>query len=187
MARDRGIHADVLRPSNVFPKLTMPRPKHRTLPYRAVVRAPAERTAVRGLASGGEAIVISDLAALRTLTSRGLAPSLPAGRRVRLALVAASDAELHVWEKSLTRHAQACGCEAGVLGFALAGSVFASLHFTIGADLALIGLPALVTAGGLTVLAMLVAKVAYIHFARRSLRQLYREIAGRTPSEEALL
>lgn len=129
---------------------------------------------------------VGDLAALNTLTRRGLAPSLPPSHRVRLALLPPDHPSRGHWEDRLRRHATACGCEAGSLAVLLVLLMLTAVLIFGGHTVTLLGLPGWLSWPAIGLLSALLVKASTLVLARHSLQRLYVEIAhaagsARTP------
>ena len=63
-------------------------------------------------------VVVNDLVGLDRVIRHGLAPSVPTGSYVRLALLPDVNQSAEDWERSLSRYAGACGCQAAAVALA---------------------------------------------------------------------
>jgi hypothetical protein len=133
-----------------------------------------------------QVVVVSDLAGLDRIVRRGPAPSVPAGSYVRLALLPDVQPERKDWERSLSRYARACGCQAAAVALAVTMGALAAAYSLGGVTLAVPGLPLAASWVLIGVACMLLTKLIVLYIARRSLERLGSLItaaaaAARTP------
>ena len=124
------------------------------------------------------AVTVGSLVELHRVTRRGLAPSLPPGSQVRLTLLPDDQPERSSWERSLSRHATACGCELASVVLTLVMGALVAAHVVGGFTVALPGLPVAVSWALFGISSVLLAKLFALHAARRSLRRLDSTIAA---------
>lgn len=131
------------------------------------------------LPQGAKQVVeVADLAALRSLTSRGLGPSVPPGGHVRLTFLDEGDPRRSRAEAELSRYGQVCGCEAGAVAVLVVLAVLATGQFVFHISAALLGIPIYIS-WILIVLAVSVAvKALSLYHAKSQMGRLYRSIAA---------
>lgn len=115
---------------------------------------------------------MNDLVGLDRIVRRGLAPSVPAGSHVRLALLPDLQPERKTWERSLSHHAGACGCEAAAAALALVIGALVAADVVLGITLTAPGLPVWAAWGLTCVVSVVAAKGVALYIARRSLKRL---------------
>jgi sterol desaturase/sphingolipid hydroxylase (fatty acid hydroxylase superfamily) len=115
---------------------------------------------------------IADLAAMQDLTS-GLGPSLPHGCRVHLTFLAERNPERGRMEAQLSRHAQACGCEAAGVVVVFVLAVLAAAQFLFDIHVALPGFPVYVSWVVIAVAIGILAKISFLYYAKRQMHRLY--------------
>ena len=123
-------------------------------------------------------VVVGSLAELDSITRRGLLPSLPAGSQIRLKLIPDDQPERTRWERAVSRHASACGCELGAVVLTLVLGALVVARVVGGTTVGLPGLPVVVSWAMLAVASALLVKLAVSYAARRSLEQLRPKIAA---------
>jgi hypothetical protein len=134
----------------------------------------------RGVAPKAHVVIVSNLVDLSRITQRGLAPSLPPGSRVQLALLQGSEPERPDWEHALSHHAAACGCEWAAVALALVMAALIAVDIAVDVTIALPGLPVVASWAVIGAFTVLVAKATALYLARRSLNHLHAKIATAT-------
>jgi hypothetical protein len=125
-----------------------------------------------------QVVEVADLAALRSLTSRGLGPSVPPDGQVHLTFLDEGDPQRSRAEAELSRYGQACGCEAGALAVLVVLAVLAAGQFVFDISVALLGIPIYLSWIIIALAVSISTKVLSVYHAKSQMGRLYRSIAA---------
>jgi hypothetical protein len=128
--------------------------------------------------------MVGSLAALEAITNRGVAPSLPPGSQVKLTLLPEDEPQRRSWERSLSRHASACGCQptAAALLVLLGALIAADVLF--GLTLAVPMLPVYASWILTCVAGILLAKLVSVYATRRLLKRVGARVTAAATAAE---
>jgi len=123
-------------------------------------------------------IAIPTIEHLTRITTRGILPSLPPRTNIALELLPSTFAKRPIWERQVTRWAEACGCSLSAAVFVFVVATFAALHKLAHLDISSsrVLLPVLWVLIGLA--AATIIKLGVIVYARYALIELHRDIAA---------
>jgi hypothetical protein len=155
-----------LEAAMAIPVRTRSNRRLRDMPLPIILRRPLVST------RSTQVVVVNDLADLDRIIRRGPAPSVPTGSKVRLALLPDGQPERKAWERSLSRYAGACGCQAAAFALMVVLGALIAAHFALGVTPTAAGLPVAAFWVLTCVVSVVLAKLVVLVVARRSLRRL---------------
>jgi hypothetical protein len=125
-----------------------------------------------------QVVEVADLAALHSLTSRGLGPSVPPGGHVHLTFLDEGDPRRGRAEAELSRYGQVCGCEAGAVAVLVVLAVLSAGQFVFDIRVALLGIPIYISWIIIAIAISIFTKILFLYYAKSQMSRLYRSIAA---------